>query len=193
MGLFWIRQNRSIRSNKSLVSELRNSMARIFSILFFLTCVYYLGKMPSPIVTKKLKDKETSEMEEGGKRKEENDVETTYEMKETEQEESTEEKPSFCSEEKEDLDKIDETEEIQVNGKKKTKDEFHFQEAHYQDSPVYEDFDLETHQENWELGRLKEEKNKRLWVEKIFVTFFFDYKRWNRPLRYRKNEKFENA
>nr|YP_009579796.1 hypothetical chloroplast RF1 [Holcoglossum nujiangense]QBK40346.1 hypothetical chloroplast RF1 [Holcoglossum nujiangense] len=195
--LFWIRQNRSIRSNKYLVSKFRNYMGRIFSILLFITCVYYLGKMPSPIVTKKLKDKETSETEEEeeGKRKEESDVETTYEMKETEQEEeeSTEEKLSLCSEEEEDLDKIDETEEIRVNGKEKTKDEFHFQEAYYQDSPVYEDSDLETHQDNWELGRLKEEKNKRLWVEKTFVTFFFDYKRWNRPLRYIKNEKLENA
>nr|YP_009579574.1 hypothetical chloroplast RF1 [Holcoglossum flavescens]QBK40050.1 hypothetical chloroplast RF1 [Holcoglossum flavescens]QBK40124.1 hypothetical chloroplast RF1 [Holcoglossum flavescens] len=195
--LFWIRQNRSIRSNKYLVSKFRNYMGRIFSILLFITCVYYLGKMPSPIVTRKLKDKETSETEEEeeGKRKEESDVETTYEMKETEQEEeeSTEEKLSLCSEEEEDLDKIDETEEIRVNGKEKTKDEFHFQEAHYQDSPVYEDSDLETHQDNWELGRLKEEKNKRLWVEKTFVTFFFDYKRWNRPLRYIKNENLENA
>nr|WRY72060.1 hypothetical protein RF1 [Angraecum sesquipedale] len=195
--LFWIRQNRSIRSNKYLVSELKNSMDRIFSILLFITCVYYLGRMPSPIVTKKLKEREISETEEGGERNEESDVETTYEMKETEQEqeESTEENPSIslCSEEeeKEDLDKIDETEEIRVNGKEKTKDEFYFQEAHY--SPVYEDSDLETHQENWELGRLKEEKKKRLWVEKTFVTFFFNYKRWNRPLRYIKNEKLENA
>nr|QHN58115.1 Ycf1 [Cleisostoma birmanicum] len=193
--LFWIQKNRSIRSNKYLVSELRNYMGRIFSILLFITCVYYLGKMPSPIVTKKLKNKETSETEEEEKRKEESDVETTYEMKETEQEqeEFTEEKHFLCSEEKEDLDKIDETEEIRVNGKEETKDEFHFQEAHYQDSPVYEDSDLETHQENWELGRLKEEKKKRLWVEKTFVTFFFDYKRWNRPLRYIKNDILEKA
>ncbi|KAH0446810.1 hypothetical protein IEQ34_024358 [Dendrobium chrysotoxum] len=98
--LFWIRQNHSIRSNKYLVSELRNSMARIFSILLFITCVYYLGRMPSPIVTKKLKEKETSETEEGGERKEESDVETTSEMKETKQEQegSTEENPSLCSE-----------------------------------------------------------------------------------------------
>nr|YP_010039776.1 hypothetical chloroplast RF1 [Thrixspermum centipeda]QOY46251.1 hypothetical chloroplast RF1 [Thrixspermum centipeda] len=191
--LFWIRQNRFIRSNKYLVSELRNYIGRMFSILLFITCVYYLGKMPSPIVTKKLKNKETSETEEGGRRKEEIDVETTYEIKETEQEqeEFTEEKSSFCSEEKEDLDKIDETEEIQVNGKEKTKDEFHFKEVYYQDSPVYEDSDLETHQENWELERLK--KAERLLVENTFVTFFFDYKRWNRPLRYIKNEKLENA
>lgn len=82
--LFWIGQNHSIRSNKYLVSELRNSMARIFSILLFITCVYYLGRMPSPIVTKKLK--ETSETEERGERKEESDVETTYETKKTKQE-----------------------------------------------------------------------------------------------------------
>nr|QXO04603.1 hypothetical chloroplast RF1 [Hetaeria anomala] len=202
--LFWIRQNHSIRSNKYFVSELRNSMARIFSILLFITCVYYLGRMPSPIVTKKLKEKETSETEEGGERKEESDVETTSETKETKQEQegSTEENPSLCSEEREDLDKIDETEEIRVNGKEKIKDEFHFKEARYQDSPVYEDSDLETHQENWELGRLKEEKRRNInknidfWIEKIentFVTFFFDYKRWNRPLRYIKNDQLENA
>nr|BCL51126.1 hypothetical chloroplast RF1 [Oxystophyllum changjiangense] len=118
-------------------------------------------------------------------------------MKETKQEQegSTEENPSLWSEEKEDLDKIDETEEIRVNGKE---NEFHLKEARYQDSPVYEDSDLETHQENWELGRLKEEnlKNKKRnkkWVEKNFVTFLFDYKRWNRPLRYIKNSKLENA
>nr|YP_010263465.1 hypothetical chloroplast RF1 [Cymbidium banaense]UIX53965.1 hypothetical chloroplast RF1 [Cymbidium banaense] len=195
--LFWIRQNHSIQSQKYLVSELRNSMARIFSILLFITCVYYLGRMPSPIFTKKLKEKETSETEEGGERKEESDVERTYEMKEIQQEQegSTEENPSLCSEEKEDLDKIDETEEIRVNGKEKTKDEFHFQEARYQDSPVYEDYDLENHQESWELGRLKEEKNTRInkKIETTFVNFFFNYKRWNHPLRYIKNEKLENA
>nr|AFM83400.1 hypothetical chloroplast RF19 [Corallorhiza striata var. vreelandii] len=126
--LLWIRQNNYIRSNKYLVSELKNSMARIFSILLFITCVYYLGRMPSPIVTKKLKEKETSETKEGGERKEE----------------------------------------------KK---------------------DLETHQENWELGRLKEEKKKRInkKIETAFVSFLFDYKRWNRPLRYIKNDKLENA
>nr|YP_009826813.1 Ycf1 [Bulbophyllum regnellii]QIQ48034.1 Ycf1 [Bulbophyllum regnellii] len=196
--LFWIRQNHFIRSNKYLVSELRNSMARIFSILLFITCVYYLGRMPSPIITNKLKEKkETSETEEGGERKEESDVETTYEMKETKQEQegSTEENPYLFLEEREDLDKIDETEEIRVNGKEKTKDEFHFKEARYKDSPVYEDSDLETHQENWELGRLKEEKKKRMsiMIEKYFVTFFFDFKRWNRPLRYIKNNHLENA
>nr|ANS80872.1 hypothetical chloroplast RF1 [Ilex szechwanensis] len=101
--LVWIRQNHSIRSNalirsnKYLVSELRNSMARIFSILLFITCVYYLGRIPSPILTKKLK--ETSKTEERGESAEETDVEieTTSETKGTKQEleGSTEEDPSL--------------------------------------------------------------------------------------------------
>nr|YP_009642029.1 hypothetical chloroplast RF19 [Lilium candidum]QBZ77196.1 hypothetical chloroplast RF19 [Lilium candidum] len=197
--LVWIRQNHSIRSNKYLVSELRNYMARIFSILLFITCVYYLGRMPSPIVTKKLK--ETSETEEKGESEEEIDVETTSETKATKQEQggSTEEDPSLCSEEKEDPDKIDETEEIRVNGKEKTKDEFHFKETSYKDSPVDEDSYLDGYQENWELGRLKEEKKEKTHAhahfrfEKPLMTFFFDYKRWNRPFRYIKNDLFENA
>nr|YP_010146810.1 hypothetical chloroplast RF1 [Dioscorea quinquelobata]QQP01040.1 hypothetical chloroplast RF1 [Dioscorea quinquelobata] len=199
--LFWIQQNHSIRSNKYLVSELRNSMGRIFSILLFITCVYYLGRIPSPIVTKKLK--ETSETEEEGESEEENDVETisTSETRKTKQEQEvfTEEYPSLYLEEKEDPDKIDETEEIQANGKEKTKDEldFHFKETCYKDSSVYEDSYLDTHQDNWQLGRLKlkEDKKEKTYIiyKKPLVNFLFDYKRWNRPLRYIKNDRFENA
>nr|DAZ91629.1 TPA_asm: Ycf1 [Carya dabieshanensis] len=124
--LVWIQQNDSIRFNVLI----RSNMARIFSILLFITCAYYLGRVPSPIITKKLK--ETSETEERGESEEETDVEieTTSETKGTkqEQEESTEEdpSPSLFSEEKEDPDKMDETKEIRMNGKGKTKDEFHF-------------------------------------------------------------------
>nr|QGR22956.1 Ycf1 [Euphorbia kansui] len=199
--LVWIQQNNSIRSNvlfrsnKYLVSELRNSMARIFSILLFITCVYSLGRTPSPIFTKKLK--ETSETEES---EEETDVETTSETKGTKQEQegSTEEDPSssLFSEEKEDPDKIDETEEVQVNGKEKTKDEFHFhfKETCYKNRPLYETFYLDGNQENSKLEILIEKKNKDLlWVEKPLVTILFDSKRWNRPFRYIKNHQFENA
>nr|UFY98162.1 Ycf1 [Euphorbia kansuensis] len=195
--LVWIQQNNSIRSNvlfrsnKYLVSELRNSMARIFSILLFITCVYSLGRTPSPIFTKKLK--ETSETEES---EEETDVETTSETKGTKQEQegSTEEDPSssLFSEEKEDPDKIDETEEIQVNGKEKTKDEFHFhfKETCYKNRPLYETFYLDGNQENSKLEILIEKKKKDLlWVEKPLVTILFDSKRWNRPFRYIKNNK----
>nr|YP_010559462.1 hypothetical protein RF1 [Euphorbia enterophora]UED20901.1 hypothetical protein RF1 [Euphorbia enterophora] len=199
--LVWIQQNNSIRSNvlfrsnKYLVSELRNSMARIFSILLFITCVYSLGRTPSPIFTKKLK--ETSETEES---EEETDVETTSETKGTKQEQegSTEEDPSssLFSEEKEDPDKIDETEEIQVNGKEKTKDEFHFhfKETCYKNRPLYETFYRDGNQENAKFEILIEKKNKdRLWFKKPLVTILFDSKRWNRPFRYIKNHQFENA
>ncbi|XP_043697201.1 protein TIC 214-like isoform X3 [Telopea speciosissima] len=206
--LFWIRQNHFIRSNvlirskKDLVSELRNSMARIFSILLFITCVYYLGRMPSPIVTKKLK--ETSETEERGQSEEETDVEIerTSETKGTKQEQegSTEEDPypSLCSEEKEDPDKIDETEEIRVNGNEKTKDEFHFhfKETSYKNSPVFKNSYLDGNPENSKLEILKEDEDKdNFWFEKPLVTLLFDYKRWNRPLRYiyLRNNQLKNA
>nr|YP_009559536.1 hypothetical chloroplast RF19 [Elaeagnus angustifolia]AZU95062.1 hypothetical chloroplast RF19 [Elaeagnus angustifolia] len=217
--LVWIQQNHSIRSNKYLVSELRNYMARIFSILLFITCVYYLGRIPSPIITKKLK--ETSKTEERGESEEETDVEieTTSETKETKQEQegSTEEdpSPSLFSEEKEDPNKIDETKEIRVNGKEKTKDEFHFidetkeirvngkektkdefhfKDTRYQKKPVYETYylNVDGNQENSKSEIFKAKKDI-LWFEKPLVTILFDYKRWNRPLRYIKNNRFENA
>nr|YP_010622779.1 Ycf1 protein [Meconopsis simplicifolia]WBF92678.1 Ycf1 protein [Meconopsis simplicifolia] len=164
--LFWIRKNNSIRSNKYLVSEWKNSMARIFSILLFITCVYYLGRMPSPIVTKKLK--ETAETEERGESEEETDVEIEKisETKGTKQEQegSIEEdpSPSLCSEEKEDPDKIDETEEIQVNGKEKAKEKFYFKETCYKNSPVYENTYLDGNQENSKLEILKLKEDKDL-------------------------------
>nr|QHB75081.1 putative RF1 protein [Brunellia antioquensis] len=202
--LVWIQQNNSIRSNvlirsnKYLVSELRNSMARIFSILLFITCVYYLGRMPSPIFTKKLK--ETSETEERGESEEETDVEIekTSETKGTkrEQEGSTEEdpSPSLFSEEKEDPDKIDETEEIRMNGKEKTKDEFHFhfKETCYKNRPVYETFYLDGNQENSKLEIFQDKKNL-LKFEKPKVNFLFDSNQRNRPFRYIKNDRFQNA
>nr|YP_009659213.1 hypothetical chloroplast RF1 [Antiaris toxicaria]QCQ82431.1 hypothetical chloroplast RF1 [Antiaris toxicaria] len=170
--LVWIQQNNSIRSNKYLMSELRNFMARIFSILLFITCVYYLGRIPSPILTKKLKERGESE--------EETDVEKTSETKGTkqEQEESTEEdpSPSLFSEEKEDPEKSD------------------FKETRYKNRPVYETYylDMDRNKENSKLEIFKEKKNL-LWFEKPLVTILFDYKHWNRPFRYIKTNKFENA
>nr|YP_009364815.1 hypothetical chloroplast RF1 [Citrus reticulata]YP_009988400.1 hypothetical chloroplast RF19 [Citrus sunki]YP_010235570.1 hypothetical chloroplast RF19 [Citrus x clementina]YP_010460658.1 Ycf1 protein [Citrus nobilis]YP_010460746.1 Ycf1 protein [Citrus tangerina]YP_010863538.1 hypothetical chloroplast RF1 [Citrus unshiu x Citrus sinensis]YP_010863623.1 hypothetical chloroplast RF1 [(Citrus unshiu x Citrus sinensis) x Citrus reticulata]YP_010868746.1 hypothetical chloroplast RF1 [Citrus be len=205
--LVWMQQKNSIRSNvlirfnKYLVSELRNSMARIFSILLFITCIYYLGRIPSPIFTKKLKVKETSETEERDV-----EIEKTFERGGTKQgqEVSAEEdpSPSLFSEEKEDPDKIEETEEIRVNGKekKKTKHEFHlrFKETCDKNSPVYETSYLDGNQENskleiFQLFKEKKEEKYLLWFEKPLVTLLFDYKRWTRPLRYKKNNRFENA
>nr|YP_009000392.1 hypothetical protein BN845_1130 [Arabis alpina]CCW28239.1 hypothetical protein BN845_1130 [Arabis alpina] len=187
--LAWIQQNNSIRSNvlirsnkyKFLVSELRNSMARIFSILLFITCVYYLGRIPSPIFTKKLKG--TSETEERGGTKQDQEV-------------STEEAPfpSLFSEEREDLDKIDEMEEIRVNGKEKINkdDEFHVR-TYYNYKKVSENRDGNKENSNLKFFKIKKKEDHFLWFEKPFVTLVFDYKRWNRPNRYIKNDKIENT
>nr|YP_009895894.1 Ycf1.2 [Smelowskia integrifolia]QKK42354.1 Ycf1.2 [Smelowskia integrifolia] len=187
--LVWIQQNNSIRSNvlirsnkyKFLVSELRNSMARIFSIILFITCVYYLGRIPSPIFTKKLKG--TSETEERGGTKQDQEV-------------STEEAPfpSLFSEEREDLDKIDEMEEIRVNGKDKINkdDEFHVR-TYYNYKTVSENRDGNKENSNLEFFKIKKKEDHFLWFEKPFVTLVFDYKRWNRPNRYIKNDKIENT
>nr|QST15834.1 hypothetical chloroplast RF1 [Elatostema qinzhouense] len=173
--LVWIQQNNSIRSNKYLVAELRNFRARSFSILLFITCVYYLGRIPSPIP-----------------------------MKETE--------------EKEDPDKIDEREEIRVNRKKKTKDEFLFKETRYKNRPVYETYylDVDRNQENSKLEIFKEKKyfqskllkrlirkihtlidrkkfDRLLQLEKPLITSLFDYKDCNLWFRSIKTNRFEKA
>nr|YP_010570835.1 Ycf1 protein [Matricaria chamomilla]UZG90697.1 Ycf1 protein [Matricaria chamomilla] len=136
--LVWIRQNRYIRkyiqSNKYLVSELKNSMsmAGIFSIFLLVTCVYYLGRIPSPIFSKKLNN----------------------------------------------LDKMEEEEEFDNN------------------NPI--DY-MYGDQENLKFQIL--EKNKKdaekdfFLFEKPLLTFFFDYNRWNRPLRYirKRNKKFKGS
>ena len=208
--LVWIQQNNFIRSNvlirsnKYLVSEFRNSMARIFSILLFITCVYGLGRIPPPILTKKLKG--ISETEEVGESEEERNIEIKTISEgggdKQEQEVSTEENPSssLFSEERVDPNKIDETEKLRVNGKKKkkTKGELHFRfkETYYKNknSPVDETSYLDGNQENSKLEIVKKKEDKYfLWFEKPLVTLLFDYKRWNRPFRYIKNDRFENA
>nr|YP_010047529.1 hypothetical protein RF1 [Stephania dielsiana]QPK42033.1 hypothetical protein RF1 [Stephania dielsiana] len=187
LAFFWIRQNPSISSNKYFVSELKNNLARIFRILLFITCVYYLGRMPSPIFTKKLKKKEANV-----------DIEKTSETKGTKQEQegSTQEDPSISFDSGERVNKIDETEEIQVNGNENKMDEIplHFQETSYKNSPVSKTSYRNSYQKNPKFEILKDKKKKDLfWFEKPLVNLLFDYKRWNRPLRYIKNARFENA
>nr|YP_009715767.1 hypothetical chloroplast RF1 [Zenia insignis]QGL08880.1 hypothetical chloroplast RF1 [Zenia insignis]QIT02172.1 Ycf1 [Zenia insignis] len=140
--LVWIQEKKYIKSNKSNVlirSELINLMYQIFLFFLFISCLYYLGRTPSPIFTKKL-----------SKKKKKIDVEKTSETKvrKQAQKRSAEEDLSLSifSEEREDSYKIDESEEKDI-----------------------------------------------LRFEKPLVTILFDYKRWNRPLRYIKNDRFENA
>nr|UFR81880.1 Yfc1 [Lecocarpus lecocarpoides] len=135
--LVGIGQNRSIRkyirSNKYLVSELKNSMSMsgIFSICLLVTCVYYLGRIPSPIFSKKLNKLDKMEMEE------------------------------------EEFDNNKEEEEFDNN---KTVDYMY------------------GNPENLKLKILekkqKDEEKEFFFFEKPILTFFFDYNRWNRPLRY---------
>uniref|UniRef100_UPI0030FF37B1 hypothetical chloroplast RF1 n=1 Tax=Alisma lanceolatum TaxID=365730 RepID=UPI0030FF37B1 len=146
--LFWIRENSYIRSNKYLVFELKNLIARTFSIFLFITSVYYLGRMPFPIVTKKMS--ETSiETEEQGENQEEN-IKTIREMKGAKQDPNSSGSYSYL-----DI---------------------------YQQDP----WEFESELEN-------QEEKKNFWFERPLVTFLFDYQRWNRPLRYIKNDEFENA
>jgi hypothetical protein len=150
--------------------------------------------MPSPIFTKKLNETpETKESEE----ETDVEIEKTSETKETKQEEEgfTEEdpSPSLFSEEKKDPDKIkmNEMGKIRVNGKDKTKDEFHLhlKEACYKNSPS-------SYSGNQDISKfeiLKEENKNLFWFQKPLLFLLFDYKRWNRPTRYIKSNRFENA
>nr|YP_010704783.1 hypothetical protein RF1 [Corydalis longicalcarata]YP_010704784.1 hypothetical protein RF1 [Corydalis longicalcarata]UZG91883.1 hypothetical protein RF1 [Corydalis longicalcarata]UZG91884.1 hypothetical protein RF1 [Corydalis longicalcarata] len=103
--LFWIRQNRSIRLNRYRAADFRNSLERIFTILLFLSCVYYLGRIPSPIRTedKKKKEKKTSATVEGGQSVDETDVEIDTTSKQG-QEGSAEADLSLFSEDSNNLD-----------------------------------------------------------------------------------------
>nr|QHN53071.1 hypothetical chloroplast RF19 [Droguetia iners] len=190
--LLWIQQNNSIRSNKYLVSELRNFMARIFSILLFITCVYYLGRIPLT--------KETSEREES---EEETYVETTSETKGTKQEQegSTEEDPSseeFLFKETQYKNRpVYETYYLEVDRNKENLKLERFKEkkdllalkkvkeTQYKNRPVYETYYLEVdrNKENLKLERFKEKKDL-LRFEKGPLTNILDYKGWDRPARY---------
>nr|YP_009771553.1 hypothetical chloroplast RF19 [Poecilanthe parviflora]QIT02338.1 hypothetical chloroplast RF19 [Poecilanthe parviflora]QVX30383.1 hypothetical chloroplast RF1 [Poecilanthe parviflora] len=145
--LVWIHQNFSIksnvpsRSNKYIMSEFRNYMSQIFIAFLFITCLYYLGKRPSPFFTnftKKLSEiQERNEID----KKIKIDVEKTSETGQTKQ------------------------------GKTISAKEYFF-------SSLFSE---------------KEKKKNILVFQKPLVTFLFDYKRWNRPLRYIKNDRFENV
>ncbi|KAL2943784.1 hypothetical protein RDABS01_032131, partial [Bienertia sinuspersici] len=90
-----------------ILSGLRNSMARIISILLFISCVYHLGRMSSPIFIRNPRN----ERKRLNSKKRDSSKKILL-------------LPYFLKE-KEHPDKIDEMEKIRVNGTDKTKDEFH--------------------------------------------------------------------
>nr|YP_010353150.1 hypothetical chloroplast RF19 [Wisteriopsis reticulata]QJQ79715.1 hypothetical chloroplast RF19 [Wisteriopsis reticulata]UFR83035.1 Ycf1 protein [Wisteriopsis reticulata]UOF70695.1 hypothetical chloroplast RF19 [Wisteriopsis reticulata] len=151
--LVWIRQNKSIksnvpiRSNKRIMSELRYYMSRIFVLFSFITCLYYLGRIPLPyfFTQEMLEIQEDSEFAKI-------DVERNSETSGTKQEQ----KRSIEDEDEEDLS-------IYLFSKK-----------------------------DKNLDKIEEE-NDPFVFQKPLVTILFDYQRWIRPLRYIKNDRFENV
>nr|YP_010830763.1 hypothetical protein RF1 [Potamogeton distinctus]WFF50653.1 hypothetical protein RF1 [Potamogeton distinctus] len=195
--LFQIRQNHFIRSNKYLLSELQNSLARTFSIFLFITCIFYLGRMPLPIVTNKLHN-EISEPEEKRESEEESYLETTYQNKTEEPEEKRE------SEEESYLEityqnKTEEPEEYDQELSEEEVEEVQFFELleqliknkldEFKERMIYQDF--------LPIERSLHRKNEnQFWFEKPPLTFLFDFKRWNRPvrcMRYMKNFQYGTA
>nr|YP_010632810.1 hypothetical chloroplast RF19 [Acanthus leucostachyus]WBP64482.1 hypothetical chloroplast RF19 [Acanthus leucostachyus] len=169
--LVWIWQNLSIRSNKYirsksnkyLVSELRNSMARIFSIFLFITCAYYLGRIPSPILTKKLKETSKTEVIDALIQRRE----AAYKKKGTTQEQEESNEKDLSTSKKLLLSKESYIMNINENN----------------DNSRFKIFPKKTENEN----------KGPFFFNKSLVTLLFDPKRWNRPFRYIKNNKFEKA
>nr|CUR01117.1 ycf1 [Acacia blakelyi]CUR01137.1 ycf1 [Acacia blakelyi] len=167
--LAWVDKNNSIKSNvlinKIIMSELRNWMSRTFIILLFISSLYYLGRTPPPafIFNKKL-----SEIQEEGEidKKEEGE--------------------------------IDKKEKIGVERTSKTKLTKQEQKKSNAESLsaslLSESISARLREEGWDKIDIDEREEKDIFrLEKPFLRMIFDYKRFHRPLRYIKNDRFENA
>nr|YP_010964513.1 hypothetical chloroplast RF19 [Ototropis elegans]WNM89168.1 hypothetical chloroplast RF19 [Ototropis elegans] len=150
--LVCIQQNNSIKSNvpipsnKYIMSEFRNSMFKIFIILLFVTCLYYLGRIPPPFFTKKLLEiQQSNEIFKKGR----SDVERNLQRVRTKQKQK----------------------------RSKNKDIFPY---------IFSKKEKNSY-------KIDEEKYNLGFAQKPFVSILFNYKRWNRPFRYIKNNRFENV
>nr|YP_010514279.1 hypothetical protein Ycf1 [Macroptilium erythroloma]UXL85932.1 hypothetical protein Ycf1 [Macroptilium erythroloma] len=136
-----IKSNVRIQSNKYILSEFRNYIFKIFGVLFFVTCLYYLGRIPPPFLSKKLLEmKENYEFDKKGKKK---DVEKNLQRIRTKQTRSN-------------------------------------------NKDIFPSIFLKKEKN---LYKLDEQKDK---LQKPLINILFNYKRWNRPFRYIKNNQFEN-
>lgn len=187
-----------------IVLEWKDSMHRIFTISLFVISLYHLGKAPSPILTykfgKELKkpsikkdglELEDEEELEGKEKKDKNEeIERTSKMDEKEQEVFSEENDS---ERGDDSRKMDEREEIGKNGKENRKGEFHKNGRPFETS--YPGWDEENLKLELFEEKIQDKKDKDLFEfnKKAFLSLLFDTKRWNRPLRYIQNDRFEDA
>nr|YP_010383996.1 Ycf1 protein [Archidendron clypearia]YP_010384016.1 Ycf1 protein [Archidendron clypearia]QYJ08855.1 hypothetical chloroplast RF19 [Archidendron clypearia]QYJ08875.1 hypothetical chloroplast RF19 [Archidendron clypearia]UEQ18129.1 Ycf1 protein [Archidendron clypearia]UEQ18149.1 Ycf1 protein [Archidendron clypearia] len=171
--LVWIQKNDSIksnvliRSNKYIMSELRNWMSRIFIIFLFISSIYYLGRTPLPVF---IFNKELSEIQE----RDEIDKKERGEI------------------DKKERGEIDKKKEIGVERTSKTKltkQEQKKSNAEYLSASLFS----KERENSYKIDE-REEKDKDIFrLEKPFLRMIFDYKRFHRPLRYIKNDRFENA
>nr|YP_010169762.1 hypothetical protein RF1 [Vigna subterranea]QRZ59584.1 hypothetical protein RF1 [Vigna subterranea] len=137
-----IKSNVRIQPKKDILSEFRNYMFKIFVVFLFVTCLYYLGRIPPLFFSKKLlESKKSNEIYKKGKKK---DIETNLQRIRTKEKKSNN-KDIFPS----------------IFLKKKNN-----------------------------LYKLDEQKDK---LQKPLINILFNYKRWNRPFRYIKNNEFENV
>lgn len=149
----WIQQKNSIKSNvfipsnKYIMSEFRNSMSQIFLVSLFITCLYYLGKIPPPFFTNFTNTKlvEIQEREKIAKKKK-MDVEINLQTARTKEKESTKQN-------------------------------------------LFADIFSKKEQDFYKFNK---GKNQFGLVQKPLINILFNYKRWNRPFRYIKNNRFEN-
>uniref|UniRef100_A0AAU6QB11 Protein TIC 214 n=1 Tax=Nigella elata TaxID=555473 RepID=A0AAU6QB11_9MAGN len=76
--------------------------------------------------------------------------------------------------------------------KAKINEELEFEDD--QDELLVENSYFDENQENFQLEIKKYNNYKNpFWFQKPLVTLLFDYKLWNRPLRYIKNDRFDNS
>nr|YP_010891104.1 Ycf1 [Erythrina sandwicensis]WJK72554.1 Ycf1 [Erythrina sandwicensis] len=148
--LVCIQENNSMKSNvpfqskKYIMAELNNSMFKIFVVFLFVTCLYYLNRIPFPFFTKKFSEiQERNEINKKGKI----DIERNLQRVRTKQKRSNNNKNVFPS----------------IFSKKEKN-----------------------------LYKIAAEKYNLGFVQKPVVNILFNYKRWNRPFRYIKNNRFEN-
>nr|YP_009769732.1 hypothetical chloroplast RF19 [Mirbelia oxylobioides]QIT00434.1 hypothetical chloroplast RF19 [Mirbelia oxylobioides] len=120
--LVWIQQTNSIQSNvpmqsnRFIMSEFRNLMSQIFIVFLFVTCLYYLGKIPLPFLTKDTELAEFQKKSEEFDTKQKIDVkrisETTVTKKQQKGSTENDLSTSLFSKKKKNLYKIDHEENI---------------------------------------------------------------------------------
>nr|YP_010159027.1 hypothetical chloroplast RF19 [Austrosteenisia blackii]QRG31307.1 hypothetical chloroplast RF19 [Austrosteenisia blackii] len=142
-----IKYNVPIRSNKYIMSEFRNSLCKMFLVFLFITCLYYLGRIPPPFFTKKLS--EIQEKNDEIDKKKKIDVEIN----------------------------------LQTAGTKQKQKRFTPKNI----------FPYIFSKKDKNLYKIDEEKYSSVFFQKPLVNILFNYKRWNRPFRYIKNNRFENV